>query len=195
MWFERLQAWWRRLRGVAQPEPRVAPGAGPGVVVRKRKYDGRIKSEWEGELLLSPGEGWLVVLHHPARHRKRSAGKWKLQSPVHVHCLHTASPLTVLLTYAEDGTFREAKCDAALPAVRDDHVIEFVDLDLDVIVGRDLTRFTRDARTFKRNRKRMGYPEHVVAQAQAGIALAQELLATRRFPFGPGLNREWFAND
>lgn len=187
MVLDRLRDWFQALFG-------SRPAREP-ILVRKRKYDGRVKSEWEGELLSVAAEGWLVVMHHPDRHRKRTDGKWKRQSPVHVHCLHVSAPLTVLLIYGRDGAFREAKCDAALPAVRDGSVIEFVDLDLDVIVAHDLTRFVRDEATFERNRKRMGYPEHIVAQAWAGIALVQELLARRQFPFGPGLNREWISEE
>lgn len=187
MALERLRHWIGSLIWPRTPIPAVS---GERILVRKRKYDGRIKSEWEGTLLPASGDAWLVVLHHPDQHRKRDDTQWERQSPLFLHCLNTAAPLTVLLEYALDGRFRGAKCDAALPAVRDGAEIEFVDLDLDVIVERDLTRRVRDQSTFKRNRKRLGYPESVVAQAEAGIALAHELLATRQFPFGPGLNRE-----
>ncbi|MBA3532458.1 MAG: DUF402 domain-containing protein [Ardenticatenales bacterium] len=153
------------------------------LIVRKRKFDGHIKSEWESDKLPSLVEDWLVVLHHPERHRKSTGGIIESESLLFLHCFSTVQPLVVLLEYDLCGRFRGAKCDAALPATVEGQVIDFIDLDLDVIVEPDLSSFVRDEDTFARNRERMGYPEVVVQQARAGIALAQTLVASRRFPF------------
>lgn len=155
----------------------------PSLIVRKRKFDGSIKSEWQGELLSTETAEWLVVLHHPARHLKFSGGMAERSVPLFIHCLNTVHPLTVLLTYAIDGRFLGAKCDAALPARRMADGIEFVDLDLDLLAESDLSFRLRDEDTFAQNRVRMAYPEAVVQQARSGIELAQGLVASQQFPF------------
>ena len=152
------------------------------VFVHKQKYDGRTKSEWEGELLPLSNEEWIVVRHHPERHRKFVSGKIAVSDRLFLHCLNRDKPLTVLLEFDLEGSFRGAKCDAALPATIDAGKIEFVDLDLDVIVAADLSFFLRDEDTFARNRERMGYSEVVVQQALEGVRLAQELIQSRQFP-------------
>ncbi|MEM7133178.1 MAG: hypothetical protein AAF702_43160 [Chloroflexota bacterium] len=163
------------------------------MIVCKRKFDGRVKSEWEGErihladLYLSasppPVEGWIAVLHHPARHRKFVKGVIAYADPIFIHYLNTVEPLTVLVQYTFEGEFVEAKCDAALPAILDGEVIEFIDLDLDVIVQADFSTHVRDELTFAQNREIMNYPEEVVAQAARGIRLAKTLIELRSFPF------------
>lgn len=100
-----------------------------------------------------------------------------------MHCFNTVQPLVVLFEYDLDGWFRAAKCDAALPATFNGPVIEFVDLDLDVLVEHDLSCSVRDEETFARNLKLMAYPAAVVQQAYAGIALAQAPVASRHIPF------------
>lgn len=152
-------------------------------IVRKLKYDRLIKSKWQGEFLGLQGAEWLVIAHRPQRHLKFSGGKGERSDLLFVHCLNLLHPLTVLLEFEASGQFRGAKCDAALPATRDASVIEFVDLDLDLIVEPDLSYRLRDEDTFARNRIRMGYTETVVQQAWAGIALGERLLALRQFPF------------
>ena len=161
------------------------------IIVRKRKYDGRIKSEWEGELFPSLGTGmvkdaaqeWLVVLHHPDYHLKFQK-KWaKMQSPFFLQCFSRRDPLAILLEYGLDGQFRGAKCDAALPTKFEENVIDFCDLDLDLIVAEDFSSYVRDHHTFHRNRVKMSYPPVVVRMAHEGIELAQTLLEARQFPF------------
>lgn len=152
-------------------------------VVRKRKFDGSVKSEGEGDLLFLLVEEWLVVLHHPERHRKVTGGTVKYAESLFLHCFSIIDPLTVLIEYDRHGWFRGAKCDAALPATQADNVIEFVDLDLDVIVKSDLSCSVRDERVFAQNRETMGYPETVVQSAGRGILLAQALVTSRQFPF------------
>ncbi len=160
----------------------------PDVIVRKRKYDGSVKSEWEGELLPSPAKEWLVVLHHPKRHRKFQDGAVEMSEPFFLHCFNTEEPLTVLLEYNTAGAFTGAKCDAALPAKCAGDVVEFHDLDLDLIVEPEFTYFVRDRETFDRNRERMCYPARVVGLANQGIELAHTLLSSRQFPFDEHLS-------
>ncbi len=155
----------------------------PYCIVRKRKFDGSLKSEWEGELLPWLDEEWLVVLHHPARHAKFSGKAVQHSALLFLHYFNLTRPLTILAEYDRDGCFRGAKCDAALPATFGGNVIEFVDLDLDVIVEADSSWFVRDEVDFARNRKTMGYSQTVIAQALDGISLAQTLVTARRFPF------------
>lgn len=152
------------------------------ITVRKCKYDGTVKSEWQGTLVQARADEWIVVLHDPDRHLKFSDSSVEHAELTFLHCLHQSQPLTILMAY-EDRDFVEAKCDAALPAKMEDDAIEFVDLDLDIIADADLNIRLRDEAEFAARRQRMGYSDEAVEQAFAGIALAQRLIRERRFPF------------
>ena len=153
------------------------------VLVRKLKYDGSVRSEWEGELLAVEADEWLVVLHHPERHQKWQHGERARADILMVHCLNAVRPITILLGFDANGHFNEAKCDAALPAIHNEQLIKFVDLDLDVIVNNDLTYYVRDQKQFEQNRARMSIPDNVVSLAHRGIDIANTLVQTRSFPF------------
>ncbi|MEM7343632.1 MAG: hypothetical protein AAF485_05280 [Chloroflexota bacterium] len=158
-------------------------GQKTSIIVRKKKFDGRIKSEWTGDLLPLDSKKWRVILHHPKRHQKISLGVAQPYQGIFVHCCSLVQPLTVLMQYDLKGHFVGAKCDAALPAKAKGKFIDFVDLDLDVIVEADMHYFIRDEETFARNRKAMGYPNSVVKKAHRGIELGEKMVTTRRFPF------------
>ncbi|MEM7117269.1 MAG: DUF402 domain-containing protein [Chloroflexota bacterium] len=153
-------------------------------LVRKEKFNGRLKSTWEGDLLLSPNPDWLVVYHDPERHRKfnRAGERTRADRPF-IHCFSLVDPITVLLGYEENGRFAQAKCDAALPASQNGSEIKFVDLDLDIMVMPDGKLWLEDEAVFAQHQHEIAYPEAVVQQAWHGIDLAKKLVATKTFPF------------
>lgn len=155
------------------------------VLVRKLKYDGSVKSLWEGELVENSAEiNWLTVHHHPKKHRKYKPDGTPLQADrLLIHFFNIAHPITVLMNFDENHQFAGAKCDAALPAKHNGDLIEFIDLDLDVVVNQDLSYYVQDEAEFEQHRVSMNYSEATVRQAHTGIALAKTLLKQRLFPF------------
>jgi predicted RNA-binding protein associated with RNAse of E/G family len=164
--------------------------------VRKRKFDNSIKSEWEGELFPVQFPDWLLVLHHPDRHRKFYQAETSRFELLFLHGFSLVHPLAFLFVYSSAGEFREAKCDAALPATRKENLIEFTDLDLDLIVNPDFSYYFRDEDQFAVNQQKMGYSETVVAQARNGMSLAESWVESRHFPFDNTFipNLKWAEN-
>ncbi len=153
------------------------------ITVQKFKYNGTLRSAWQGELLESPHEKWTLVLHHPERHVKQQNGKRQAHDRVFIHGFHHSKPLAVLIEYNKDLSVREIKCDAALPAKIGSKKISFVDLDLDLIVSRKLNYHVRDQVAFAKRVIRWGYPMKVRRQAYAGIKQAKTLVRKEKFPF------------
>ena len=155
------------------------------VLVRKRKYDGSVRVEWEGELIATAGERWLVVHHEAGRHHRRHAIKGEAAGlPVHaLHWIGRVAPLTILSSHDAAGHLVEAKCDAALPAVESADAIDFVDLDVDLVVDAAGTVTLKDEAVYGGNAASMGYDATTDAAVAAGIALARSLLADGATPF------------
>lgn len=92
-------------------QPRRSPSHA-FALVRKRKYDDSIKSEWEGDRLVSPTPEWWLVLHHPARHLKFSADGVEASDLFFLHCCSHVYPLTILLGFgAQDLGGKPPICD------------------------------------------------------------------------------------
>ena len=133
--------------------------AGRTVTVRKRKFDGSIKYAWPGILFETGHSDWIGVHHQPGRHEKvLASGSLEAGEPAHLlHYCSTALPLTVIFAFALDGAFRDAKCDAALPAEFDGAICDFVDLDLDVVVVPGGQHYVRDQQVFAERAVSLGY--------------------------------------
>lgn len=155
------------------------------VTVRKKKFDGSVKYSWPGSLFDTGEEGWLGVYHDPRRDEKRlTAGPSDPGEPAHLlHYCSTQLPLTVIFGFGMDGTFFEAKCDAALPAEFHDNQLDFVDMDLDVVVLPGGQHYVRDQEIFAERAATMGYTEAAKRAAHQGILHALRIVRRGQFPF------------
>ena len=156
------------------------------VVVRKRKHDGSVRLEWEGELVAWSGDRWVVVHHELGRHRRRHAIRGETGDlPAHaLHWLGRDVPLAILCAHDAGGRLLEAKCDAALPAVESPGGFDFVDLDVDLVVDAAGGVTLKDEAVYARNAETLGYDTTTDAAVEAGISLARALLAAGAPPFG-----------
>jgi protein associated with RNAse G/E len=154
------------------------------VSTRKLKVDGSAKAPWNGDLVDTDGD-WLIVYYEAPGHRT-SDGR-----PV-AHALRyfsLAAPLSILVCFDEKGAVLEYQCDAALPATLRGRDIEFVDLDLDLMVGPDGSYHVRDQEAFAINSFVMGYSPEAVQAAHDGIDLALALVERREPPFDGSAGR------
>ncbi|WP_322817452.1 DUF402 domain-containing protein [Tepidiforma sp.] len=151
------------------------------VLVRKRKYDRSVRSTWPGDLV-DAHDDWLIVLHDSQHHPKDPPDP--ASAPGYgIHTIGLREPLTVLHCFDALGHFIEAKCDAALPATISGRTIDFVDLDLDVVLLPEGTHHIRDREIFEQRARTMAYPPEVRRAAWCGILHALRRIRRRRFPF------------
>lgn len=149
------------------------------VETHKRKFDGSSKTAWCGDLIDAGPDGWLVVYYERPPHVTSSGAAVE-------HALRYFSlqlPLSVLVCFDSLGAPIEFQCDAALPATLTGRRIDFVDLDLDLMVGRDGISYERDHDTFARNQARMRYPRTAITAAYEGMRLAHAFVESRECPF------------
>ena len=148
------------------------------VTTTKRKFDGSAKPPWQGDLVEAGPDGWLVVYYE---HPPHAVGA---ESAVHaLRYFSLQLPLSILASFDSAGSLLEFQCDAGLPATIRGREIDFVDLDLDLMVAPDGAAIERDHDTFARNRERMGYTVDAVAAACEGLRLAHELHDAHATPF------------
>jgi protein associated with RNAse G/E len=152
------------------------------VVVRKLKFDGSVRYTWQGDLVDARGDDWLIVFHDSAHHAKDPPTP-DVPPGFGIHTIGLRQPLTVLHWFDELGRFVDAKCDAALPARLAGRTIDFVDLDLDLVVLPDGHHYLRDRDVFEARGREMGYPDAVRRTAWWAILQALRMVRRRRFPF------------
>ena len=148
------------------------------VETQKLKFDGTAKPSWHGDLVDAVGDRWLVVFfERPAYAIRGEAVAYALQF------YGMRQPLSILVCFDDAGNVMEWQCDAGLPARITGRVIEFTDLDLDVMVNPNGSYYVRDLEDFDARSTAMGYSDDAKQAAWKGVALALLLVKRKRFPF------------
>ena len=82
-----------------------------------------------------------------------------------------------------DGSFRNFYCNITLPPKFDNGVLDYVDLDIDVIVWPDFRMETLDWDEYELNAKNYSYPQSVRLGATKALTEVKRLITAREFPF------------
>ena len=82
-----------------------------------------------------------------------------------------------------DGQLQNYYCNVNQPPTFHEHVLRYIDLDIDVLVAPDLTYKILDVEDFEENARRYAYPDEVQANAHRALAELTGLIEARAFPF------------
>lgn len=82
-----------------------------------------------------------------------------------------------------DGKFRNYYCNINMPPKFDGATLDYVDLDIDLIVWPDGRVVTLDEDDFVQNAEKYRYPENVIRKAFRSVDELKRMIACREFPF------------
>ncbi|MBV9210379.1 MAG: DUF402 domain-containing protein [Acidobacteria bacterium] len=152
------------------------------ITIRALKYDGREHRSWRARLL-SREDSLLVFdatfeeeINHPLL-GKIARGTQSLE-------YYWLDRWYNIFRFSEPtGELRNFYCNINVAPTFDGRTLEFVDLDIDILVAPDLSYKILDEDEFASHAVSFGYPVEVKERARAALAELIELIETRQFPF------------
>lgn len=82
-----------------------------------------------------------------------------------------------------DGGLRNYYCNMNMPPVFENGELDYIDLDLDVLVWPDLSYKILDREDFEQNAERFGYSDEIRVNVNAAMNDVIMLIENRKFPF------------
>ncbi len=82
-----------------------------------------------------------------------------------------------------NGRLRNYYCNINLPPTFNGGVLEYIDLDMDVLVNADLSYEVLDADEFAENSVKYSYGSDVVANVHSALEKLKNMITSREFPF------------
>lgn len=154
------------------------------ITVNSRKFDGSIQRSWtcrlikqNGPLFVFEGVFDFDVSHNDLGFIRRGTVSYEyywLDRWYNVFRFHEP-----------EGDLRNYYCNINMPPVFESGVLDYVDLDLDVLVQPDLSYRILDREDFEQNAKRFGYSDEIRVNVNAAMSDVIKLIEKRQFPF-PG---------
>lgn len=152
------------------------------ITVNSRKYDDSIRRSWKcrlverrDSLLMFIGE-FEKDVHHPDLGFIR-------RGTISYEYFWLDRWYNVFRFHEPDGAFRNFYCNVTIPPKFSPFVLDYVDLEIDVLVHADFSYKILDIEEFKTNTVQFNYPVEVVLMAERALEEIIEKVEKREFPF------------
>lgn len=152
------------------------------ITVNSRKFDGSIRRTWKGEIAES-SESLLVlvgVFEDEVVHDDLGVIK---AGTVSYEFYWLDRWYNVFRFHEPTGELRNYYCNINVPPVFSDGILDYVDLDIDVLVATDLGYRVLDRDDFEESSIRYGYSDEIRKKAEAALEEVIRLIERREFPF------------
>lgn len=150
--------------------------------IKSLKYDGNLRRRWTCELVEREPDllTFLGTFDFEVEHPDLGLIKKGTQSYEYYWLDRWYN---VFRFHEPDGQFRNFYCNVNMPPVLRDNVLEYVDLDIDILVWPDGQAIDLDLDEFEQSAERFNYPGEVKANAMSAVKDLKALLESRQFPF------------
>ena len=151
------------------------------ITINSRKYDGQIRRSWEGGLI-SESETQIVLVgkfEEDVGHDEIGLIK---KGTVSFEFYWLDSWYNIFRFHEPDGTLRNYYCNITMPPTLSDGILDYVDLDIDVLVWPDNRYEVLDLDDFEVNKVKFGYPKDVIEKAEHSLAEVIALIEKGELP-------------
>ncbi len=165
--------------------------------INSRGFDGRIKRSWQCELLKRSGPQleFLGSFDRDVSHAhlgQISKGTYSFEFYWLDKCYN------VFRFHEPDGTFRNFYCNINLPPALGHRVLEYIDLDIDIVVDAAGNISVLDEDEFEANSGAYNYGKELIVSAREAVDSLLGMIERRDFPFDilklPQQNRPVFVS-
>lgn len=152
------------------------------VTVNSRSYDGSIRRSWICELVEMSSELISLVGIFDREIEHEHLGTLQ-KGTISYEFFPLNSWYNAFRFHEPGGEFRNFYCNISMPPTFENGILDYVDLDVDIVVWPDRQYKILDVKEFEENVVRLGYPDALVSRAYDTVAELTNLLKARSFPF------------
>lgn len=151
------------------------------ITVNSRKYDGRIRRSWQAGVVTQTAEMLIAVGRFEFDVDHSDLGRIAAGTVSFEHFWFDRW-YNIFRFHEPDGALKAWYCNVAMPATYGDGILDFVDLDIDVVVWPDMRFEVVDLDDFEENSLQFSYPPEVIVHARRAVDEITRLVQTRGLP-------------
>ncbi len=152
------------------------------VTINSRKFDGSVHRTWQAELVSESDTLLTFVGEFEEEIRHPHLGIIRRGTISHEY-YWLDRWYSVFRFHEPGGELRNFYCNVNMPPMFENGVLDYVDLEIDVLVWPDFTYEILDRDDFARNAIKYFYSKELIAQAEASLEQLIALIEGREFPF------------
>lgn len=151
------------------------------ITVNSRKYDGTIRKSWTCDVIENIDNRIIAVGRFDADVGHPDLGLIEKDTVSHEY-FWLDRWYNIFRFVKPDGTFRNYYCNICMPPELTNDVLNYIDLDIDVVVAPDFSFQILDRDDFEKNAELYSYPIDLRAQVEITLAQLMELIKCRNLP-------------
>lgn len=152
------------------------------VIINSRKYDGTIHKTWTADLIERKGT-MITLIGKFDKEIKHSHLGIIGRGTISYEFYWLEGWFNIFRFHEPDGSLRNFYCNINMPPKFENNVLNYVDLDIDVLVWKDFTTEILDADEFAENCSKYNYPAKIKNRTNENIKKIMALVRNRDFPF------------
>lgn len=150
--------------------------------INSRKFDGQIHKSWNADLIEQKDSLYVFkgVFEQDINHKFLGIVR---RGTISYEYYWTDRWYNIFRFHEPEGDFRNFYCNVNQPPVFTGNVLDYVDLDIDVLIWRDGTHRILDLEEFDENARKFEYSHQLKNKAKESLRDILDLLKRRNFPF------------
>ncbi len=152
------------------------------VIINSRKFDGTIHRTWTADLI-GRKDKLLTFVGEFEKEVKHSHLGVIGRGTVSYEFYWLDGWFNVFRFHEPDGSLRNFYCNINMPPKFEENVLDYVDLDIDVLVWKDFSIEILDTDEFAENSKKYDYSSEIKNKTNESLQKILELVENRDFPF------------
>ncbi len=152
------------------------------IIVNSRKYDDSIYRTWKADFIEQRNSLMSFIGEFDKKVTHPFLGVIR-RGTISYEFFWLDRWYNVFRFHDPDGNFRNFYCNVNMPPTFNNGVLDYVDLDVDIIVAKDFSYQILDLDEFEENARKYFYPQDLRERVQTSLSELIFLIENRIFPF------------
>lgn len=150
--------------------------------INSRKIDNSIHRTWECKFLEESHDYWLFVGKFDTEIQHPELGIIR-RGTISYEYFHKTSWFNIFRFHEPNGELKFYYCNISIPPQINTNVVNFIDLDIDILVQNDFSYTILDNDEFEQNSKIFAYSDELKLNVNNGMDELIRLITNKQFPF------------
>lgn len=152
------------------------------ILINSRKFDNSIHRSWKCVLLKETDEMWTFVgeFEEEVRHPKLGVIR---RGTISYEYYWKQKWFNIFRFHEPEGELKFYYCNINTPPKFENDILDYIDLDIDVLVQKDFSFKILDEDEFEENSKKFAYSEDIKLKIQKSLKQLLKKIEEKSFPF------------
>lgn len=152
------------------------------VTINTRKLDGKIHRSWKADLIEKKDSLLTFIGEFESEVNHSELGVIG-RGTVSYEYYWLDRWYNVFLFKEPNGDFRNFYCNVNMPPTFENNVLNYIDLDIDILVWKDFSYEVLDEDEFKENAELYNYSEELKQKVFENVSILTKMIENKEFPF------------